>query len=118
MKEGRIKEAIGLAGSIASITGVSLLWFQSLSPTVNLLIAVPVLAIAGLLVIGLLALAWIFFRVGYIYSDSLTKDTSLNAAANIAYSGLMGAGLMFLLVVAIYFIYVFTSVILQDVSRR
>ena len=118
MKEGRIKETIGLAGSVASITGVSLLWFQSLSPTVNLLIAVPVLAIAGLLVIGLLALAWILFRVGYIYSDTLSKDTSLNSAANIAYSGLVGAGLMFLLVIAIYFIYVFTSVVLHDVTRR
>jgi|GEM_PF-3401134 hypothetical protein len=118
MKEGRIKETIGLAGSVASITGVSLLWFQSFSPSVNLLVAVPILAIAGLLVIGLLAFAWLTFRVGYIYADTISKDTSLNTAVNIAYFGLVGAALMLLLVIAIAYIYIFTSLALHEFTRR
>jgi hypothetical protein len=117
MNNGRIKEAVTVAGSIASITGVSLLWLQALSTRVNFLIAVPVLAIAGLLGIGLLALAWVIFKVGYIYSDELSKDSSLDPAVKIAYSGLAGASLLFLLVIAISYIYIFASLAIEGMSR-
>jgi hypothetical protein len=40
MKRSRIKETINLAGSVASITGVSLLWLQSIWSSTNILLAV------------------------------------------------------------------------------
>jgi len=95
-----------------------LLWFQSLSTHVNFLLAVPILAIAGLLVIGLSALGWVIFRIGYVLCDELSNDTSVNLAVRIAYSGVMGAILLLIFVAAVSYIYIFASLALHGFASR
>ncbi len=111
MKTDKFHTAVNLAGSIASITGVSLLWLQSVSPKLNILVAVPILAVAGLLVIGLLALAWVIFKIGYFYVvEIFVANSRLETTVKIAYSCIVGAVLLSLWCIAVSFIYLGASV--------
>lgn len=94
-----VLELVNFVGSIASITGISLLWLQSSSGR-NVLFATPVVTIAALLVVGLTALCWVIFSVGY----SLFAQ-SPSVAVKISYSCLAAALLLLLLSIAVYFIY-------------
>jgi hypothetical protein len=63
----RLIDFIHLVGSIASITGVSLLWIKdSLRvPSTSFLLAIPVLSVATLLSLGLASLAYMLVKTGY-----------------------------------------------------
>jgi hypothetical protein len=111
MKTRKFYNNVNLAGSIASITGVSLLWLQSVSPKLNILVAVPILAVAGLFVIGLLALAWAIFKIGYFYMvEIFAANSRLETTVKIAYSCIAGALLLSLWSIAAWFIYLGASV--------
>jgi hypothetical protein len=116
VKRINIKETANLGGNVASITGISLLWLQSLYPKVNVLITVPILAIAALLVIGLSALAWFLFTLGYQRFAIPSSTRSGNIAAKIVYSGLAGSTLLLLLFMLLSFIYSFAFIALRDLS--
>jgi len=109
MRKPHVIELVNLAGSVASITGISLLWLQSLSSGSSVLFAAPVLTIAALLVVGLTALCWVVFSAGY----SLFAQ-SPSAAVKVTYSCLAAALLLFLLSIAVYWIYLFAWVGLKQ----
>ena len=100
-----IKETINLAGSIASITGVSLLWVKGLVPLTNVVIAVPVFFVASLLVVGLLSSAWLGFAKGY------SKFVDAGCIAKVAYSSLAGAVLLAVIWFVSLWIYSFAMMI-------
>lgn len=116
MKRINIKEAVNIAGNIASITGISLFWMQSLSGKVNVLFAAPILAIAALFTIGSSALAWFFWTLGYQRLAVPSSTRSGNAAVKIAYAALAGGGLLLLLAIVISFIYSFVLLALHDLA--
>jgi hypothetical protein len=116
VKRINVKEAANIGGNIASITGISLLWMQSLSGQVNVLIAAPILVIAALFTIGLSALAWFFLTLGYQRLAVPSSTRSGNTAVKIAYAGLVGGGLLLVLTMVISFIYSFASLALRDLA--
>ena len=104
-KNMAIKETINLAGSIASITGVSLLWVKGLAPLTNVVIAVPVFFVASLLVVGLLTSAWLGFAKGY------SEFVDAGWIAKVAYSSLAGAVLLAVIWYVSLWIYFFAMMI-------
>jgi hypothetical protein len=46
MDRTKVKDLLNLAGSLASITGVSWLWLKDLAPQVKLALAIPVYLVA------------------------------------------------------------------------
>jgi hypothetical protein len=111
-----IKEAINIGGNIASITAISLLWLQTLSGKVDILIAAPILVIAALLAIGLSALGWFLLTLGYQRFAMPSSTRSGNAAARIAYAGLAGGTMLLVLVSLLSFIYVFAAIAVRTLA--
>jgi hypothetical protein len=105
-----IKEAMNIGGNTASITGISLLWFQTLSGKVDILIAAPILVVAALFTIGLSALGWFLLTLGYQRFALPSSTRSGNTAAKIAYGGLAGGTLLLVLVLLLSFVYAFASI--------
>jgi hypothetical protein len=117
MKLEGIREAVNLGGSIASITGVSLLWLQTFFPKVNLLVGAPVVGIAGLFSIGLLSLSWVLFRFGYVYVEHFELGVaSLDGAVKVAYCGVVGAVLLLVLGTVLSLVYGLAWVTLRDLA--
>jgi hypothetical protein len=116
VKRINIKETANIGGNIASITGISLLWLQSFYPAVNVLIAIPILVIVALLAIGLSALTWFFFTLGYQRFAIPSSTRSGNVAAQIAYAGLAGSALLVLLLMVLSLIYSLAFTAFRDFS--
>ena len=110
MRRINIKEAMNIGGNTASITGISLLWLQTLSGKVDILIAAPILVIAALFTIGLSALGWFLLTLGYQRFAMPSSTRSGNAAVKIAYGGLAGGAVLLVLVSLLSLIYVFASI--------
>jgi hypothetical protein len=118
-KTQRIKESVNLVGSVASITGISLLWLKNLVPNSNLAIGIPIYAIASLFSLGIIGLAIALFRVGYNvclggYSIPVSERT---LSAKMAYIGLAGGVLLMLVIVALWFIFALGWVVLQGAPK-
>jgi hypothetical protein len=92
-------DVINVAGSIASITGISLLWLKGSMPPAALIAAIPVVAIAVTLSLGLFALAFVIIRYGY-YEFVATRDM----AWKFTYVCLTIAVALFFIAIAEYFI--------------
>jgi len=92
MQRTTLKEAINLAGSVASITGVSLLWLKNLNGQVNLAVAIPFYIVASLLAVGFLSFEYVVLDFGYgLISDRYALPrTEVSTASRLAYMGLAG----------------------------
>lgn len=108
MKIENIKDIITLAGSIASITGVSLLWLKELLPSANIVLGVPTLAVASILVVALASTAYLLFRTGY---SKIAGDRG--GAVKLIYSCFMLAILIGALTYAFLWIYVIAGSIIR-----
>ena len=104
----RLKEAVNLAGSVASLTGISLLWLKDMAPTATLAAAVPAYFLASLLSIGIFALAYVLFSVGY------NKTLRLSLAVRVAYVGLVGFVLLFLTTIPVYWAFFLARTFVRD----
>ncbi len=97
--------AINLAGSMASITGISLVWLKTTSPGSNLAMAVPVFLIASLFAVGMIAIAYLIFKWGY---KAFAEDAEV--AGKIAYVSVALGSLLIVLALALCSLYVFAMV--------
>jgi hypothetical protein len=104
MKLENINQIITLAGSI----GVSLLWLKELFPTVNVVLGLPILAVASLLVVALASAAYLLFRIGY---SKIVGDRG--SAVKVIYISAMLAILISALTFAFLWIYVIAASIMQ-----
>jgi hypothetical protein len=115
----RIKEAINVAGSVASLTGISLLWLKSIAPQTKLAFAVPVYLIISMLSIGLMASAWLLFKFFYavFFSGGTVFDSEASLAGQIAYTGLAGGILLILLGIALATLFGLGSVAMEGITQ-
>jgi hypothetical protein len=95
-----IVDLVNLTGSIASITGISLLWLKDSVPTQRLLSLIPIVAIDAALSLGLLASAFVGIRFGY-----RCLPGKADFAVKLAYFGLTIAVVLLLLLGAGWFIF-------------
>ena len=93
MKRTDAKEVLNIAGSIASLTGISLLWLKNLAPQAKLAIAIPVYFVASLIAVGCVALVFLIVTAIYriLFRSAITEPPSTpNMAGQIAYWGIVG----------------------------
>lgn len=100
-----IRESINIAGSIASLTGISLVWLRGIAPTGDLAIAVPAFFIASLFAIGTITLAYTTFWWGF---REFVSRASL--PAKVMYCCFASGLLLMLLGVALTAIYIYARV--------
>lgn len=107
MDRSKLKELVQLAGSVASITGVTLLWLTTVAPTAKLGVAIPVYTVASLLGIGVIALAWLLFVFGYKFFvvGFAIPRIDPSAAAKIAYTGIIGGIMIVVTCIALFWIF-------------
>jgi hypothetical protein len=108
----KIKDTISLAGSVASITGISLLWLKGFYSSINLLVAVPAFAIASLVAVGCAAVSFLLFSQGYTMLAQ-----SRHFIGKLIYVCFAGAIAILLLSVAWYFIFLLAWVAIRDSSH-
>ncbi len=92
MDRTQLKDSVNLAGSVASITGISLLWLKNLAPQSSLAFAVPIYLVASVLGVGVVALAFLVFNFGYnlfLGGFAIPREKP-STAGKLAYTGLAG----------------------------
>ena len=104
-----IVDVVNIAGSVASLTGISLLWLKDRVPSAKLFAVIPVVAIVVALSLGLVSLAFVLIRYGYRKLVA-TRD----AAIKLMCLCLSVAVALFLLSIAGYFISLFVYVFIRD----
>ena len=88
--------AITVAGSVASITGITALWLTQLRPNLNWLLVIPIAVVAVSTFLALSAMFLLFARVGYARL-SKPPHTPYNKNLKFAYSSLaVGGGTLLL----------------------
>jgi hypothetical protein len=118
MQKTKLKEVINVAGSVASITGVSLLWLKNLNVHANLAIVIPFYIVASLLALGLLSLEYVLLDFGYgLISDRYAiPPTDVPVAGKLAYIGLVGGLALFIGGTAVTYIFFFAWSLAKDVA--
>lgn len=116
MDRSKAREAVHLAGSIASITGVSLLWLKDIAPQTKLWIAVPMYLLASLFSMGVISLAWIFFDFGHKFflGGFAIPRIEPSLAGKLAYTGLVGGLLLFLTGTVVIELYMLAYSLVRD----
>jgi hypothetical protein len=91
MNRKAVVDALNLTGSVASITGVSVLWLNQALPRLNVVRAIPVCAVAGLLTIAVVSATWLGLEWGY-----KALGSAASTAGRALYWSLAGAMAVFL----------------------
>lgn len=119
MELSKLKEPVSLAGSVASITGISLLWLKELAPQSSLAFAVPIYLVASLLAIGIVAFAYLIFQLFYgalLGTEAIPPDEP-SISAKLAYIGLVGGGLLFIAGILVFGIFYLAQDLLSTIER-
>lgn len=109
MEWNKFRDAVNLGGSVASITGISLLWLNQLTPSVNLLALTPIVVIAALLSVGCVTLAVYLLRSGY---QSFVQSATFSM--KVVYWCFAGAAMIFFVSLALFMIFGFASIGIRD----
>lgn len=92
IQKPRIIDVIHLLGSIASITGISLLWLKPELNVITLFFDIPIIAFLVLLSLGIVSYGIIAIRFGYskllINKDLLWKTAYFSTAISIIFAGI------------------------------
>ena len=104
-----IVDVVNIAGSVASITGISLLWMKEKIHAANLLFSVPVVASAAFLSLGLVATAFVAIRF-YYFEFFASRDNAIK----VMYFGFSAGVTLILLLVAESFIYGFARIMIEN----
>jgi len=110
----RLTQSINVAGSLASLTGISLLWLKSTAPNGNLAVAVPVYLIASMFTVGVIAVAWLLGRGGYIFLFDDYADTHTLVVLKLAYGSIVGGILLMFLWMALSAIFLLAGQAIQN----
>jgi hypothetical protein len=70
----KFKDVVNIGGSVASITGISLLWLNQLTPSINLLKTIPFIIVAVLFTIGGVTFLVYDFRQNYPENENLSEE--------------------------------------------
>jgi hypothetical protein len=100
------RDAVNFAGSLASLTGISLVWLKISWPNALLARAVSVFIIASLFAVGVVATAYALFTLG------LRKIAAPGTAVKVIYVCFVGGVLLSLVWVAVYLLYAFSMVMI------
>ncbi|MFZ1005748.1 MAG: hypothetical protein WAN65_02850 [Candidatus Sulfotelmatobacter sp.] len=119
MDRAKLREAVSLAGSIASITGVSLLWLKDIVPQARLVLALPFYLVASLIAMGVVAVAYLLCNVGYkfLIVGYAIPPIEPSLAGKLAYAGLVGGLMLLLTGTALVYIYFIAYSLAQDLGQ-
>jgi hypothetical protein len=101
-----MRDAVNFAGSLASLTGISLVWLKISWPNALLARAVPIFLIASLFAIGIVTGAYLLFMWG------LHKTAARGAAVKVMYVCFALGALLAAVWIAAFGLYAFSMVMI------
>jgi len=105
---GRIKETVNILGSIASITGISIIYLKISVPDVEYITIIPIALVGSLFVLFLSSVVVLVFRL--VYDKSFNYETLLPYQQNvkIIVISIFGAASIMVLTFFVYITYAVT----------